>query len=63
MLEPGSESSDSEDDFIGFKGFYKKFQKGYQFLDFENYGGEDDLQKRLLSGVIDRNAFVKKKVK
>lgn len=59
MLEPLTSSSDSEDDFTAYKGFYKQFQKRFQFFDDKNYG--DKQQLTLLKGVLDRDAMIGKK--
>lgn len=59
MLEPLTSSSDSEDDFTAYKGFYKQFQKRFQFFDDKNYG--DKQQLTLLKGVLDRDVMIGKK--
>lgn len=59
VLEPLGSSSDSEDDFTAFKGFYKQFQKKFRFFDDENYG--DQQQLKLLKGVLDRDAMIESK--
>jgi len=61
VLEPNSNSSDSEDDFTNFKSFYKQFQKRFQHFDEESYVAGDSQQLKLLRGVLDRSALIGKK--
>ena len=63
VLEPVSSSSDSEDDFSKYKSFYKQFQKRFKFYDDDAYGQGDSVQKKLLNGVLDRNALIGRKSK
>ena len=57
VIEPVSSSTDSEDDFVGFKKYYNKFQDDFVHLNYRKYGLEDADQLKLLRGVLDRNAI------